>query len=231
MAGTVAPESSDSSAYLSNRFRRFERYTPPDGALAAVGVVEARRFTPARAATTDPVSVAAAPIDSVMAMPAASVGAGAAAAAEPGRVADPWAARAASAAHARLGQLRQRFRRGELPPLGHLIVRLRLPVPGGYEAPWVLVESWRVPAQLRGRCLNDGVHPTLAHIRMGRASTVELDQVIDWAVVDAGGEIVEGGWSRHLRHAPDLPAAASVSAPVPVPVSVPATHRATGPAS
>ncbi|ONH22085.1 hypothetical protein [Pseudofrankia asymbiotica] len=112
---------------------------------------------------------------------------------------------ASGAARERLDQLRRRFVRGQLPPLGHLIVRHRLVVPGGFEAPWVLVTSWPAPAWLLGRCLNDTSHPELAHIRMGRTVAVGVDDVIDWAVLDAGGEIAEGGWSRGLRHAADLP--------------------------
>ncbi|OHV35584.1 MULTISPECIES: hypothetical protein [Pseudofrankia] len=111
----------------------------------------------------------------------------------------------AAGARGQLGQLRHRFLRGQLPPLGYLIVRHRLVVPGGSEAPWVLVTSWPLPTWLRGRCLNDASHPALAHIRMGRTVTVGVHDVIDWAVVDANSEIAEGGWSRSLRHAADLP--------------------------
>jgi hypothetical protein len=112
---------------------------------------------------------------------------------------DPAGAAAAEAARAELGLLRQRFLRGDLPRLGHLIVRHRLAAPGVVAAPWVLARSWRVPARLLGRCLNDATHPSLPHIRMGRLVVVELDQVIDWAVVDAFGSVSEGGWSRDLR--------------------------------
>ncbi|MDT3439695.1 MULTISPECIES: hypothetical protein [unclassified Pseudofrankia] len=112
---------------------------------------------------------------------------------------------ASGAARDQLDQLRRRFVRGQLLPLGHLIVRYRLVVPGGFEAPWVLVTSWPAPAWLLGRCLNDTVHPDLAHIRMGRTVAVGVDDVIDWAVLDASSEIAEGGWSRGLRHAADLP--------------------------
>jgi hypothetical protein len=127
--------------------------------------------------------------------------------------ADGEAADAASAvttARAELGQLRQRFLRALLPAFGHLIVRPRLVSPTGHEAPWVLAESWRVPTRIRGRCLNDATHPALAHIQMGRPIEVAVADVVDWAVIDASGEIVEGGWSRDLRRLPDLPALAAL---------------------
>jgi hypothetical protein len=128
-------------------------------------------------------------------------------------------------ARARLGGVRQRFRRGQLPPLGHLLVRPRFPVPGcpgqtadgpadgrkpaagayAAEAPWVLVQSWRVPGLLLGRCLNDVRHPALAYLQMGRTLSVDAARIVDWAVVDAAGEIVDGGWSRELRRLPALP--------------------------
>jgi hypothetical protein len=114
-------------------------------------------------------------------------------------------AAAISSARGQLSRLRYRFLHGQLPPLGHLIVRHRLAIPGGSEAPWVLARSWRIRAQLQGRCLNDAVHPSLAHIRMGRAVVVEVDQVVDWAIVDAYGSIIDGGWSRNLRWAPARP--------------------------
>ncbi|WP_198152912.1 hypothetical protein [Pseudofrankia sp. DC12] len=112
---------------------------------------------------------------------------------------------AVARARGQLGHLRQQFLQGRLPPLGHLIVRHRLAIPGGSEAPWVLTRSWRVRAWLEGRCLNDAVHPSLAHIRMGRAVVVDADQVVDWAIVDAFGSIIDGGWSRDLRWAPPPP--------------------------
>lgn len=100
-------------------------------------------------------------------------------------------------ARAQLARIRQRFLRGQLPPLGHLLVRDHLPVPGGDEPelPWVLVTAWPVPSQLRGRWLNDAVHPALAHVRMGRPATVPANRVVDWAVVSPDGELAEGGWT------------------------------------
>jgi hypothetical protein len=103
-----------------------------------------------------------------------------------------------------LGPLRHRFLLGRLPPLGHLLIRQRLAVPGGCEAPWVLATSWPVPGRLHGRYLNDAVHPELAHIRMGRTVWVSVDNVIDWVVLNAASEIVEGGWSRRPSRALDL---------------------------
>jgi hypothetical protein len=105
-----------------------------------------------------------------------------------------------------LGQLREPFLRGRLPSQGFLIIRHRLAVPHGFEAPWVLARSWPAPGQLLGRCLNDTAHPSLAHIRMGRLVVVEIDHVIDWAVVDAYGSVLDGGWSQAVRWEPLAPA-------------------------
>ena len=205
-------------------------------------------------------------------------------------------------ARARLGWLRQRFCRGQLPVLGHLLVRPRFLVPDGpqdqaggsdltepdpaestahdtsahaepeptqtghtqtgpswaeptppaepgpvdvrgptacgpaarglpddrtaspaHEAPWVLVQSWPAPSLLVGRCLNDAGHPALSYLRMGRTISVDAGLVVDWAVVDASGGIVEGGWSRHLRRLPALPVRLPAVAGLPDHANTPTT--------
>ncbi|ADP84800.1 hypothetical protein [Pseudofrankia inefficax] len=145
------------------------------------------------------------------------------------RSADPDSTTAAAVVRARgqLGQLRLRFLQGELPPLGHVIVRHRLAIPGGSEAPWVLARSWRTRARLEGRCLNDAVHPSLAHIRMGRAVVVDVDQVVDWAIVDACGSVIDGGWSRDLRWAPPAPEQPPPAPRPPLPTGAPPRTRLT----
>ncbi|MBL7491570.1 hypothetical protein I6A62_26535 [Frankia sp. AgW1.1] len=144
-----------------------------------------------------------------------------------GRSAGPDSTTAAAVVRARgqLGQLRQRFLQGQLPPLGHVIVRHRLAIPGGSEAPWVLARSWRARARLEGRCLNDAVHPSLAHIRMGRAVVVDVDQVVDWAIVDACGSVIDGGWSRDLRWAPPAPGQPPPAPRPPLPTGAPVGSR------
>jgi hypothetical protein len=106
---------------------------------------------------------------------------------------------AIGAARARLDEARRRFIGRDLPPFGHLIVRQRVEVPGGAEALWVMVTSWPDRASIRGRSLNDGVHPALAHIRMGRPVVVDSSAVIDWAVVSDDGGILEGAWTQQPR--------------------------------
>jgi hypothetical protein len=106
--------------------------------------------------------------------------------------------KAVLSARSELSSVRQRFVCGKLPEFGHLIVRHELAVPTGTEAPWALVRSWRTPAALFGRSLNDAVHPKLAHIRMGRPVLVHVETIIDWAIVSASGHILEGAWTRDL---------------------------------
>jgi hypothetical protein len=106
---------------------------------------------------------------------------------------------AISAARSRLGEARRRFVDGDLPPFGHLIVRHRVEVPGGAETIWVRVSSWLDASSIRGRSLNDGVHPALAHIRMGRPVVVDVSTVIDWAVVSDDGGILAGAWTQRPR--------------------------------
>jgi hypothetical protein len=106
---------------------------------------------------------------------------------------------AINAARSRLGEARRRFIDGDLPPFGHLLVRQQLEVPGGAETIWVRVASWRDASSIRGRSLNDGVHPALAHIRMGRPVVVDVSTVIDWAVVSDDGAILEGARTQRPR--------------------------------
>lgn len=101
-------------------------------------------------------------------------------------------------ARSRLDHARRRFLRQDLPPLGHMIVRHQIPVPGGAEALWTMVSSWQHACVIRGRSLNDGVHPSLAYIRMGSPVMVDTKDVIDWAVVGNDGSIEEGGWTRGM---------------------------------
>ncbi|MCK9896662.1 hypothetical protein [Frankia sp. AgB32] len=105
------------------------------------------------------------------------------------------------AARSRLADIRRRFLGHDLPPLGSLIVRHQVAIPDGAEAewPWARVSSWPSPALLRGRSLNDGAHPSLAHIRMGALLRIPSADIIDWAIIDARGEIAEGAWTRGLR--------------------------------
>lgn len=104
-------------------------------------------------------------------------------------------------ARSRLNYARGLFVRQELSPLGHLIIRHRMPVPKGSETLWSIVCSWRVANTIRGRSLNDAVHPALTHIRMGTPVVVNAGTVIDWAVLDDDGDIEEGGWTRGLSTA------------------------------
>ncbi|WP_243407893.1 hypothetical protein [Frankia canadensis] len=103
------------------------------------------------------------------------------------------------AARSRLAGARRRFVGHDLPPLGSLIVRHQVTVPDGVEWPWARVSSWPHPALLRGRSLTDGTHPSLAHIRMGLPLRIHSDDLVDWAIIDARGEIVTGAWTRRLR--------------------------------
>lgn len=103
------------------------------------------------------------------------------------------------AARSRLTEARRHFLKRDLPPLGNLIVRQQVRVPDGAEWPWAIVSAWQHPATLRGRSLNDGAHPSLAHIRMGRQVLILAADVIDWAIIDARGDIVTGAWTRRLQ--------------------------------
>ncbi|CAO5226779.1 hypothetical protein [Frankia sp. AgKG'84/4] len=107
------------------------------------------------------------------------------------------------AARSRLADLRRRFLGRDLPPLGSLIVRHQVAIPDGAEWPWAKVSTWPSPTVLRGRSLNDGAHPSLAHIRMGALLRIPSADVIDWAIIDARGEITEGAWTRALRSPAD----------------------------
>ncbi|MCK9932134.1 hypothetical protein MXD62_34200 [Frankia sp. Mgl5] len=102
------------------------------------------------------------------------------------------------AARSRLGHARSLLIRQELPPLGHLIMRHQMPVPGGAEALWAIVSSWPDLHSIRGRSLNDGAHPALLHVRMGSPVIIPAAAVIDWAVIGDNGQIKEGGWTRGL---------------------------------
>jgi hypothetical protein len=113
------------------------------------------------------------------------------------------------AARSRLAEARRRFLGHDLPPLGYLIVRHQVPVPDGAEWPWARVSTWPHPALLLGRSLNDGAHPSLAHIRMGLPLRIHRDDLVDWAIIDARGEIVTGAWTRRLHAPAPTPSAAS----------------------
>nr|WP_235498111.1 hypothetical protein [Frankia sp. R43] len=115
-----------------------------------------------------------------------------------GSVAPATLNEAITVARSRLGHARRRLTHGELPPLGHLIIRHQLPVPDGVEALWAIVSTWPDPRTIHGRSLNDGAHPALVHIRMGSPVVVPASSVIDWAVIDGTAEIEEGGWTRGL---------------------------------
>ncbi|MCM3921218.1 hypothetical protein ND748_05940 [Frankia sp. AiPs1] len=109
-------------------------------------------------------------------------------------------------ARSRLADVRRRFLGRDLPPLGTLIVRHQVAVPDGAEWPWARVSSWQHAALLGGRSLNDGAHPSVAHIRMGRPLRIRSTDVVDWAIIDARGEIIEGAWTRRLRAPADTTA-------------------------
>ncbi|WP_250642667.1 hypothetical protein [Frankia sp. AiPa1] len=109
------------------------------------------------------------------------------------------------AARSRLADARQRFLNQNLPPLGSLLVRHQVEVAEAAEWPWARVSGWPHPALLRGRSLSDGAHPSLAHIRMGLPLRIRSADVVDWAIIDARGEIVQGAWTRQLRSPTEPP--------------------------
>ncbi len=61
------------------------------------------------------------------------------------------------------------------------------------------MSSWPHATLLNGRSLNDGAHPSVAHIRMGRPLRIRSADIVDWAIIDARGEIAENAWTRRLR--------------------------------
>ncbi|MCM3886224.1 hypothetical protein [Frankia sp. R82] len=109
------------------------------------------------------------------------------------------------AARSRLADVRRRFLNHDLPSLGSLLVRHQIAVADTAEWPWARVTGWPHPALLRGRSLSDGAHPSLAHVRMGLPLRIHSVDIVDWAIIDARGEIAEGAWTRALRSPAEPP--------------------------
>ncbi len=117
----------------------------------------------------------------------------------------PVREQAVFAARSRLTDARRRYLNHALPPLGSLLVRHQIAVADTVEWPWARVSGWPHPALLRGRSLSDGAHPSLTHVRMGLPLRIHSVDIVDWAIIDARGEITEGAWTRMLRSPAEPP--------------------------
>ncbi|MGD9681420.1 MAG: DUF2314 domain-containing protein [Candidatus Obscuribacterales bacterium] len=103
--------------------------------------------------------------------------------------------KAMDTARAGLPAIRQRFLSGKLPPRGQLIVKFGVKVNRGTEYLWAFVTDWGEENVIKGSCGNDAQDGS--NLRAGQPVTLELDSIVDWAVM-VDNEIVEGAWTNKV---------------------------------
>ncbi|MGW0506511.1 DUF2314 domain-containing protein [Micromonospora sp. NPDC003241] len=109
---------------------------------------------------------------------------------------------AVATARAGLGDIRARFRAGQLPPQTQLVVKYGLPGDDGPEYVWAGVTAWDTPERIVGASASDA--NTDPSVRIGSPVQVETADVVDWAVLDTSG-VVEGGWTQAVLDAGEPP--------------------------
>ncbi|MEU6078854.1 DUF2314 domain-containing protein [Micromonospora sp. NPDC047074] len=110
--------------------------------------------------------------------------------------------RAVATAQAGLGDIRARFRAGQLPPETQLVVKYGLPGDDGPELVWAAVTSWDAPERIVAASACDAnTDPT---VRIGSPVVVAAADVVDWAVLDGTG-VIEGGWTQAVLDAGERP--------------------------
>jgi hypothetical protein len=97
-------------------------------------------------------------------------------------------------ARAGLTDIRGRFESGALGPRKKLLMKYALPTNQGSEYVWAYVTSWRDPFRILATSAADAVYDP--RVRAGRPVVVDTAAVVDWAVEDDEGGIVEGAWTQ-----------------------------------
>jgi hypothetical protein len=97
-------------------------------------------------------------------------------------------------ARATLTDARRRFVDRTLGLDQRLIVKFRLPVPGGHEYPWLFVTSWKSADRIHGTSANDAQRDPA--VRVGKPLVIGIDHVVDWGIWIDGRGLVEGGWTN-----------------------------------
>jgi hypothetical protein len=110
--------------------------------------------------------------------------------------------RAVATARAGLGDIRARFRAGQLPSETQLVVKYGLPGDDGPEYVWAGVTTWDTPERIVGASASDA--NTDPSVRIGSPVEVETTDIVDWAVLGTSG-VVEGGWTQAVLDAGEPP--------------------------
>ncbi|WP_432051003.1 DUF2314 domain-containing protein [Verrucosispora sp. NA02020] len=110
--------------------------------------------------------------------------------------------RAVATARAGLGDIRARFRAGQLPSDTQLVVKYGLPGDDGPEYVWAGVTTWETPERIVGASASDA--NTDPSVRIGSPVEVETTDIVDWAVLGTSG-VVEGGWTQAVLDAGEPP--------------------------
>jgi hypothetical protein len=115
---------------------------------------------------------------------------------------DDAMSRAIATARAGLGDIRARFLTGRLPAETQLVVKYGLPGDDGPEFVWAGVTSWDTPERIVGASASDAA--TDPAVRIGAPVTVEVSEIVDWALLDGTG-VIEGGWTQAVLDAGERP--------------------------
>jgi len=103
--------------------------------------------------------------------------------------------RAMATAISELPKIRDRFLNNKLPKNGKLILKFRVRRGADSEYLWASVTSWKELGEANVFCGNDSAFDP--NLRTGKPLTLNLDSVVDWAVM-VGDEIIEGGYTNKV---------------------------------